>query len=287
MIWIPSPHSFIKILPTAPAYSPSTFLPRLSGSYIFPKLSTPWKGDPMITMEAGESIREGEGLAPLSGEEPAAAFVDFHRRSRRGMGKILRDLQTGEAGGRGFTLRAGLMDPLHSVISERVKEFCRLPYRTGEGMIASCPGILDDWKACPPHSPAVEETIGVLSGAAGFLIVQFEGDEDLTEQKDAHLLTERAAGDLAGAGFAVQRIYACGPCRVCRRGCGEGDKCRQPARRIFALESCGFWINALCRRAGDFPVFGGGPEEVRWIRNWGLPDQDTTAVRYVTGVLLG
>lgn len=239
------------------------------------------------TPRAEENIRKGEEIDPVSGGGPAKAFLEFHRGSRRELGDILRKIQDSEAGKLGYTIRAGLMDPLNSVVSERVRKFCRLPYRTEEGIIASCPGILDDWKACPPHSQAVRETIALLSGARGFLIVQFAGDENLTVQADAHLLIAQAARALASRGYDVRQTYACGPCRICRRGCGEGADCRQPKRRIFALESCGFWVNALCRRAAKLPVLGGGPEEVRWIRNWGLPDQDTTTVRYVTGILLG
>jgi predicted metal-binding protein len=236
---------------------------------------------------AEKHIHKGEGIAPVSGGGPSPGFVEFCRRSRRELGDILGEVLEDAAGERGFTLRAGLMDPLHSVISERVREFCRLPYRTSEGTIASCPGILDNWKACPPHSPEVAETSKILSRAAGFLIVQFAGGKDRTVQADAHLLIEKAAGSLAERGYAIRNVYACGPCRICPRGCGEGGECRQPNRRLFALESCGFWVNALCRAAGEFPVFGGGPEEVRWIRDWGLAGQDTGDVRYVTGVILG
>ncbi len=238
-------------------------------------------------MKAEERIKTGERIAPLSPGKPAAEFIEFHRRARRKIGGIIRKIQENEAGERGYAIRAGLMDPLHSVISKRVKGFCRLPYRTTDGLIASCPGILDNWKACPPHSPPVRATVEVLSRARAFLVVQFAGDEDRTEQGDAHLLIARAAVDLAENGYDVREVYACGPCRICRRGCGAAGECRQPGKRLFALESCGFWVNALCREAGKFPVLAGGPEEVRWIRNWGLPNQDTTAVRYVTGILLG
>ncbi len=240
-----------------------------------------------VTLKADEHIVRGEGLGPVSTGGPSPAFAGFYRQEGRKLGEILGEVLKDAAAARGYTVRAGLLDPLNSVISERVRWFCRLPYRTTGGVIPSCPGILDNWKACPPHSPQVEETSKLLSRAVGFLIVQFAGDEDRTVQADAHLLIEKAAQALAERGYDVRQVYACGPCRLCRRGCGETENCRQPKRRLFALESCGFWVNALCRRAGEFPVFGGGPEEVRWIRNWGLPGQDTREVRYVTGIVLG
>ncbi|MDP8234944.1 MAG: DUF2284 domain-containing protein [Candidatus Erginobacter occultus] len=237
--------------------------------------------------KAEKHIRKGEGVASVSGGGPSPGFVEFSRRSRQELGDLLGENLKTAAGERGFIVRAGLMDPLNAVVSERVRGFCRLPYRTTGGTIASCPGILNNWKACPPHPLEIAETIEILSRARGFLIVQFSGEENLTVQGDAHLLIERAAGALAERGYDIRKVYACGPCRLCQRGCGEGEDCRQPKRRLFALESCGFWVNALCRRAGEFPVYGGGPEEVRWIRNWSLPDQDTKVVRYVTGVILG
>ncbi len=240
-----------------------------------------------IVIKAEEKIRQGEGLAPVAAGGPSAAFTEFYRQDGRALGEILGEVLEDAAGTRGYTVRAGLLDPLNSVISERIRRFCRLPYRTAGGMIAACPGILDNWKACPPHSPAVEETIDSLSGARGFLIVQFAGEEDRTVQADAHLLIEKAAGSLAERDYDIRKVYACGPCRLCRRGCGKTRECRQPHRRLFALESCGFWVNTLCRRAGEFPLLGGGPEEVRWIRDWGLPGQDTGVVRYVTGIILG
>ncbi len=236
---------------------------------------------------ADEHISAGEELAPVSRGRPSAELADFHLRHRVEIGELLRGLEKDEARGRGFSIRAGLMDPLHSVISERVKEFCRLPYRTTGGTIASCPGILEGWKGCPPHPPAVAETVDILSRAPAFLIVQFQGEEDQTRQGDAHVLIEKAARKLRERGYAVREAYACGPCRVCRRGCGEEPDCRQPERRLFALESCGFWVNSLCRRAAEFPLAGGGPEEVRWIRDWGLPEQDISLIRYVTGIVLG
>ncbi|MDD5557369.1 MAG: DUF2284 domain-containing protein [bacterium] len=230
---------------------------------------------------------EAERIAPVSDEGPGAAFLDFHERERPATGDTLLALMEGDGKMRGFTLRAGMMPPGSAVVDERIRRFCRLPYRTDEGMVAACPGILGGWKGCPPHSPAVARTVDLLSRARCLLIVQFEGSEGRVRQGRVHPFIDRAAEALRGRGYDILGTYACGPCRVCPRGCGEEQECRQPERRLFSLEACGFWVNVLCREAAAFPVCGDGPREIRWIRNWGLADQDTETVRYVTGVLIG
>ena len=238
-------------------------------------------------MNAQDYIREAEEISPVSGEAPGAAFLDFHERNRGQIREALLRLKGGDVSLKEFTLRAGMMNPVNAVIGEGIREFCRLPYRTVEGIIDSCPGALGNWKGCPPHSPAVSETIGLLSVARTLLIMQFEGSEGDGRQGATHLFTARAAESLREEGYAVLKAYSCGPCRLCASGCGEDEECRQPDRRLFALESCGFWVNSLCRNASGFPVCGGGPREVRWIKDWDLPSQDTESVRFVTGILLG
>lgn len=238
-------------------------------------------------MKAQDYIGEAEEIRPVSDEAPGETFLDFYERNHGQIREILLRLKDGDTDVPGFTLRAGMMNPVNAVIVERIKEFCRLPYRTDEGSIASCPGILGNWKGCPPHSPAVGETIGLLSDAHAFLILQFDGREGEGRQGATHLFTTRFAESLRKEGFDILEAYSCGPCRLCASGCGESEECRQPERRLFALESCGFWVNSLCRNASGFPVCGGGPREVRWIKDWDLSSQDTESVRFVTGILLG
>ncbi len=179
------------------------------------------------------------------------------------------------------------MPPGSSVIDEKMKQLCRIPYRTVDGIIASCPGILRGLKGCPPQAPAASETISLLSGARCFLIVQFEGSEAHIPQSVIHPFIARVAEVLGEHGYNVLETYASGPCRVCPQGCGENQECRQPERRLFSLEACGFWVNSLCREASAFPICEEGPQEVRWIKDWNLVTQDTDSVRYVTGILLG
>ncbi|HOO77654.1 MAG TPA: DUF2284 domain-containing protein [bacterium] len=236
---------------------------------------------------AREYIRQSRRLAPVSAAGATADFADFYDRRAEALGALLERRHAADPALAPGVLRAGLMPPLSSVVAERVKRFCRIPYRTAEGTIPSCPGILRGWKGCPPYAPAVETTRELLSRARGFLVVQLEADEDELSQNRVHPFIARTAQALRGEGFAVLAAYASGPCRVCPRGCAEGEECRRPLRRLFALEACGFWVDALCSAAGAFPVCGGGPRPIRWIRDWNLPSQDTKSVRYTGGFLLG
>ena len=231
-------------------------------------------------------IRQAEGFAAVSDEGPRESFHDFYERYRGQIGTILLRLKKADRQTDEFTLRIGMMPPSAAVIDGRIMDFCRLPYRTTDGVISSCPGILYNWKGCPPHSHPVSETEALLNRAVVFLIVQLEGDQGHERQGVVHPFIDRTATALREAGFSVLGTYACGPCRVCPNGCGDGPDCRQPTRRLFALEACGFWINQLCRVAAEFPLLDRSLREVRWIRDWGLPTQDTQSVRFVTGILL-
>ena len=238
-------------------------------------------------MKARDYIKEAEILPPLSGKRPGKEFIGFYRENKGRIGDIIREQKAGDPTMGAFRLRAGMMDPKNAVVSEKIKGFCRLPYRTPEGPISACPGILWNWKGCAPHAPETAETETLLSRARSFLIVQFEGDETTTSQSRVHPFIAETGELLADGGYTVLQIYASGPCKVCPRGCGDGATCRQPARRLFALEACGFSVNPLCRASARYPVISGGPEEVEWIRDWCLPSQDTTTVRYTTGIVIG
>ena len=238
-------------------------------------------------MKVEDYIKNAERIAPIASEMPSATFVDFYEHHHQRIGDILLKLKDGDSKIQGFILRAGMMLPGNPVIDKKIKQFCRIPYRTVEGTIASCPGALRNWKGCPPHAPAVIKTVSLLMEARSFLIIQFEGSEDLSRQSHVHPFIDRAAKALREHGYANLQTYASGPCRVCPRGCEEDQECRQPERRLFALEACGFWVNSLCRMAAKFPICGGGPREIRWIKDWDLVTQDTKTVRYVTGILIG
>lgn len=237
-------------------------------------------------MTAEAYIRQAEGFSAVSTEAPGVKFLGFYERYREEIGTILLGLKKDDRLTDEFTLRAGLMPAEAAVIDERIMDFCRLPYRTMDGVISSCSGIIYNWKGCPPHSYPVSETVALLNRAVAFLIVQFEGSQGHERQREVHPFIERTAMALREVGYSVLEIYACGPCRVCPNGCGDGPECRQSTRRLFALESCGFWINQLCRSAAEFPVVGPPLREVRWIKDWGLSTQDTQSVRFITGILL-
>jgi len=222
-------------------------------------------------MSRDDCIRMAEEIEPLSAEEAGQEFLDFYRHHQGRIGTVLLKVKTAFKRVDGLVLRSGMMPPAQSVIHEKIRGLCLLPYRTDEGTVPSCPGILEGWKGFPPHSPQVEETTDLLSRGRSLLVIQFEGKGEHGQQANLHRFLARLSGLLRKEGYTVLSSYACGPCRVCGDGCDESVECRAPEKRIFALESCGFWINRLCRMAAKHPICGGGPKEVQWIRDWGLP----------------
>jgi len=237
-------------------------------------------------MRMEDYIQQAEGFSAVSETEPSGEFLNFYDRHRDKIGSILLGLKKDDKPTGEFTIRAGMMPPEFAVIDKRIQDFCRLPCRTANGVTPSCSGILNNLKGCPPHSPPASETIALLNRAVSFLIVQLEGSHGHDRHREIHPFITRVSEAFRELGYRVIETYDCGPCCVCPNGCGDDPECRQPTKRLFALESCGFWINRLCREAAKFPVLASAPREIRWIRDWGLPTQDTQAARFVTGILL-
>lgn len=237
-------------------------------------------------MKRGEYIKLGEGLGPVSDNPPGETFRGLYGDYRRSIEEVLLKLKEEDAKLRDYTLRAGALLPVRAAIREKIRGFCAIPYRHSDGEVSPCGGVVEGWRGCPPYSPAVRETVGLLEKARLFLILQFDGIKDHHRQQYVNRFSKRATEVLENRGLAVIKSYGCGPCRVCSRGCGEGD-CRLPDRRDFALESCGFWVNRLCREAADFPVLGGGTIEIEWVKDWNLPTQKPKSFKSVTGILLG
>jgi predicted metal-binding protein len=237
-------------------------------------------------MNANTYAAIGESFPPLSSREPDAAFVARWERENERLREIVLSVKAADEKVKDEVLRAGLMDPRNAVIREEIKSFCAIPYRRREGPLAPCEGITYGWKGCPPHSPPVAETISLLRSASAFLILQFSGLKHHSFQKHIHEFTLSLEAVLRGKGWKVLQSYSTGPCRLCAKGCAESGDCRQPQRRRFALESCGFWVKSLCRAAARFPLCGDGEWEIEWIRDWNLPSQSPPTYRAVTGILL-
>lgn len=238
-------------------------------------------------MSAEDYIAQGESFLPLSSREPEAAFVARWEREKERLRKIVLSAKAADEKVKDEVFRAGLMNPRSAVIREEIKSFCAIPYRRDDGPLAPCEGITYGWKGCPPHSPPAAVTVPLLRAASAFLILQFSGLKHHSFQKHVHEFTLALEKSLSEKGYGVLQGYSTGPCRLCAKGCAGGKDCRQPARRRFALESCGFWVKSLCRAAARFPLCGDGEWEIEWIRDWNLPSQSPLAYRAVTGILLG
>ena len=215
-------------------------------------------------MSKAEAIRMAEMLSPISDKAASAEFASFYEQYRGEIGGLLGKLRDDDANIQKFELHAGMMPPQRAVVDAEIQRFCGIPYRTVDGTSAGCPGELRNLKGCPPYAPATQETVGLLVQARAFLIIQLEGREADTQQGHVHPFIEQLVATLREHGHKTLFTYASGPCRICAQGCQEGPECRQPERRLFAPEACGFWVNALCREAARFPVRGGAvPVEPR------------------------
>lgn len=83
----------------------------------------------------------------------------------------------------GIDIKIGMMYPPNAKIDEEYKTYCGNFFRRDDGTVRACEGVVLKGKGCPPHSPAVAETIEYLRQAKAFLIMQFNGLNDTVYQK--------------------------------------------------------------------------------------------------------
>jgi hypothetical protein len=238
-------------------------------------------------MTREEQIKKGESFPPVSPQKPDAGFIARYEQGKDALREIVLEVKAADRRVKDKIFRAGVMIPTAAVIREKIKEFCAIPYRRADGSLAPCEGVTEGWKGCPPHSTPIAETVSLLRSASVFLILQFSGLTHHAFQKHVHEFTLSVESALREKGRRVLGSYSTGPCRLCPRGCSVNGECRQPERRRFALEYCGFWVKSLCRRASHFPLCGDGDWEIEWIKDWNLPAQSPLTYRSVTGILLG
>lgn len=233
-----------------------------------------------------QCIESAEQLAPVEAGPPTTEFLNYFARHKGKLSMLLTDLKADEPKVAAFELRAGLMPSKRAVVDPLIQEFCRLPYRTPDGVIPSCPGITRGLHGCPPHAPPTAQTGELFRRAGSLLVLQFEGQEGNIPQGEIHHFLTSVICTLQEQGYLVSATYATGPCKVCSKGCRPDEKCRFPERKLFSLEACGIWVPSVCSGASEFPIVNGGPRQIRWLRDWRLPTQNSNAVRYTAGVLL-
>ncbi len=238
-------------------------------------------------MKPAEIIAQYENMEQISDLVPGNEFSQLLERNSTRFKKIIMELKENDPNLQGIDLQIGMMSPLNAIICEEIKELCGIPFRREDGSLLACEGVVENWKGCPPHSPPVTESIEQINKATGFLIMQFDGIRNTEYQKYFHKFTLNVEEKLKGDGETVIQSYSCGPCRVCKKGCNDEGECRAPALRLFALEACGFWVNHLCRKAAEFPIYGDKSWEIQWVNDWNLPTQNPPAYKSVTGILLG
>lgn len=233
-----------------------------------------------------KTIAEGDKLSPLSNEKPDDRFQSFLIQHTDNIRKTILRLYDSAKLINKYGMKVGFVYPRYAVIDESIKRMCCLPYARNDGRQEPCGGITSKRKACPPYSPAVTETRKLLETATAFVILQFESISDTIGQKHIHNFTVQIERELLKNNYSVLQTYCCGPCRVCTEGCTTEENCLHPQLRRFALESCGFWVNALCARAAEYPVYGNSNWKITWVKNWGLSGQTPKDFKSMSGILI-
>ncbi len=237
-------------------------------------------------MKSAEIISEYDNGKQVSDKSPDKRFFEFFEENRSRIREIILEIKEMDQNLMGIDMQIGMFSPINSIIDEEIKKLCSIPFRREDGSMFACEGVMENWKGCPPHSPLVSETIEYLKKARGFLIMQFNGISDTVFQKYIHHFTLNVEKRLIEDGNPVLQSYSCGPCRICSNGCNGDGQCRAPSLRRFALESCGFWVNHLCRKASENPIYGNESWEIQWVKDWNLVNQDPSEYKSVTGLLL-
>ena len=238
-------------------------------------------------MKTLEFIRDPSKLVPLADALPTAEFTQLVSTHGEGIATAVRAAAQDNPRLRSYRLRMGLVLPTAAVIDEEIRELCRIPFRHREGGVFGCEGVVEGWKGCPPRSPKVAETVRLLRSARALLLLQFDGIRDHHQQRYINRFTRRLGRRLEGLGLQSTGSYGCGPCTLCGEGCDPAVECRLPEAHAYALESCGFWVNHLCRKAAEHPLGPEAPEEIRWVTDWNLPGQRPDAFKSITAVLIG
>jgi predicted metal-binding protein len=234
-----------------------------------------------------EIIKRYENSAQISDQNPGKEFVHFFQTNQEKIKNIILRIKNSDSKLEKIGIKIGMMYPPNAMIDESIKELCSIPFRREDGAVFACEGVIENWKGCPPHSPKVSETIADINKSSGFLIMQFNGLNDTIYQKFIHQFTLEVRKALLKTGYDVIQSYSCGPCRMCAQGCNSDGDCRIPTLRLYALESCGFWVNHLCRKAMEYSIHGGDSWEIDWVTDWNLPTQYPESYRSVTGILIG
>lgn len=100
---------------------------------------------------------------------------------------------------------------------------------------------------CPPHSPAPEETVDMLSNYTCALLVH--GDERTPVNRIVAKLERRIFLDGHERAFA----FGCGPCRLCEECPPSPGLCRHPEEARPSMEASGIDVFSTVKAHG-FPL---------------------------------
>ena len=237
-------------------------------------------------MKTPRFIKDPTKLVPLAESPPDEAFTRLIDRHGEAIMKTVLAAKQKQPRLSDYQLKMGMVFPLSAIIDQQIRELCWIPFRHREGGVFGCEGVVEGWKGCPPRSPDPADTISLLRSARALLLLQFDRIRDHRQQKHINRFTRKLGRRLNEIGLQSPGSYGCGPCTMCGKGCDPREECKLPEEHTYALESCGFWVNHLCRQAAEHPLGQEAPEEIRWVTDWNLPGQHPTTFKSVTGVLI-
>ena len=238
-------------------------------------------------MKTLQFIKDPAALVPLAHGPPGETFFQVLADHGDRLAEAVRAAKQKQRRLEGYQLRLGLVSPRRAIIHQQIRELCHIPFRHREGGVFGCEGVVEGWKGCPPRSPDVDHTVALLRSARAMLLLQFDGITDHHQQKHVNRFTRKLGRRLEElVGLSSPGSYGCGPCTMCEKGCAPEEECRLPEEHTYALESCGFWVNHLCREAAAHPLGPDAPRQICWVTDWNLPSQHPESFRSVTGVLI-
>ena len=238
-------------------------------------------------MKTLQFIKDPGRLVPLADGPPTEDFLGLKSSHGERMAALVQAAKQRQPRLEGCRLRLGMVAPLAAIIDEQIRLLCAIPFRHREGGVFGCVGGVEGWKGCPPRSPGAEETAALVKTARAMLLLQFDGIRDHRQQKYINRFTRKLGRRLEELDLRSPGSYGCGPCTMCEKGCDPEEECRLPDEHTYALESCGFWVNHLCRLAAEHPLGREAPQQIHWVTDWNLPGQEPETFRCVTGVLIG
>jgi predicted metal-binding protein len=181
--------------------------------------------------------------------------------------------------------RIGFLPSELVITDDRIKEMCRNMLWTtfgsqkergkgkrGPKRFTRCPG-LEKHSSCPYFTPPAKKVREKLDEADIFIALQTKLFNEVQDVRWQFLTINKLREEVETVlgKKAILQQFGAGPCQTCfPEPCLEMGKCRNPKKRVPALEAMGIPVAQLCR---DMSLLTGKKAwEIKWIKHWGLPN---------------